>query len=110
MVTLWVPSTEPLNRSWISRTENSEGAPPPEAEFTFVRVPLCVRLPTGLAAEGETAHERAATCWKEGGAFFRAPSNSRREKLYHHLLPREIRHDPGEYDMRDWPTERLSSL
>lgn len=44
------------------------------------------------------------------GALELAPENARDllKKLYHYLLPREIRHDLGEYYTPDWLAERLS--
>ena len=43
------------------------------------------------------------------GALELAPENARDllKKLYHYLLPREIRHDLGEYYTPDWLAERL---
>jgi len=43
------------------------------------------------------------------GALELAPENARDllKKLYHNLLPREIRHDLGEYYTPDWLAERL---
>ena len=43
------------------------------------------------------------------GTLELAPENARDllKKLYHYLLPREIRHDLGEYYTPDWLAERL---
>ncbi len=42
------------------------------------------------------------------GTLELAPENARDllKKLYHYLLPREIRHDLGEYYTPDWLAER----
>jgi SAM-dependent methyltransferase len=67
-----------------------------------------------LAAWNEDIEEAVSTLVQrlgeyDPGTLELAPENARDllKKLYHYLLPREIRHDLGEYYTPDWLAERL---
>jgi SAM-dependent methyltransferase len=67
-----------------------------------------------LAAWGKDIEEAVRTLTQRlaeygPGTLELAPENARDllKKLYHYLLPREIRHDLGEYYTPDWLAERL---
>jgi hypothetical protein len=67
-----------------------------------------------LAAWNEDIEEATSRLVKrlaeyDPGTLELAPENARDllKKLYHYLLPREIRHDLGEYYTPDWLAERL---